>query len=177
MRYLSRPVFIGHAERARLHADVETLRAALVSLPGRLYGGDIAAFARAAGAEGYQVPAIARGVSSQVSRQARADLSADASGFRVMAFNMGSALGGMENADLCRGMLTDPVLAGFTKTLGLGYTDTMREQVANMRAATGFGPGSFPVVAVTHLPSRYAKRPGPYLCQLSVPCREVALDA
>lgn len=177
MRYLSRPVFIGHAERDRLHADVETLRAALVSLPGRLYGGDIAAFARAAGAEGYQVPAIARGVSSQVSRQARADLYADASGFRVMEFNMGSALGGMENADLCRGMLTDPVLAGFTKTLGLGYTDTMREQVANMRAATGFGPGSFPVVAVTDWPSSYAKRLGPYMGKLAVRWREFGLDA
>src|ERR1039458_2817933 len=59
-RYLSRPVFIGAAERDQLHADLENLRTALVSLPDRLYGGDLAAFARAAGAAEVQVSAVDR---------------------------------------------------------------------------------------------------------------------
>ena len=177
MRYLSRPVFIGHAERDQLHADVELLRRAIVSLPDRMYGGDLAAFAKAAGAEGYQLAAILRSTSDPVSRQGRADLYEEGTGFRVMEFNMGSALGGMENADLCRWMLAEPVLAEFAQTHKLGYTDTMREQVANMFAGTGFAPGSFPVVAVTDWPASYAKRLGPYMGKLAVRWRELGFDA
>ena len=51
-RYLSRPLFIGQAERDQLNADLQQVRTALVSLPGRLYGGDLAAFASAAGLHG-----------------------------------------------------------------------------------------------------------------------------
>src|SRR5579859_3464966 len=61
-RYLSRPVFLDHGERARLHADLENLRGALVSLPGRLFGGDVGAFASAMGMTGYQREAIEREV-------------------------------------------------------------------------------------------------------------------
>ncbi len=177
MRYLSRPVFLGHAERDQLHADVEALRRALVSLPDRLYGGDFAAFAQAAGAEGYQLDALLRSRSDLVSSQGRADLYEEGAGFRVMEFNMGSALGGMENADLCRWMLREPVLAEFAAAHKLGYTDTMREQVSNMFAATGFAPGSFPVVAVTDWPTSYAKRLGPYMHKLAARWRELGLDA
>jgi hypothetical protein len=177
LQYLSRPLFAEHAEVSRLHADVETLRAALVSLPDRLYGGDLAAFARAAGAEGYEISAITASRSDPVSPQARADLYEGPGGFGVMEFNMGSALGGMENADLCRTMLRHPVLAQFAAARRLGFADTMREQVANLRAATGFGPDSAPVVAVTDWPTSYAKRLGPYMHQLALRWREFGLDA
>jgi len=43
----------------------------------------------------------------------------------------------------------------------------MREQVTNMLAATGFGPGSFPMVAVADWPSSYATRLGPYMHKLA----------
>jgi hypothetical protein len=46
-RYLSRPLFIGHAESSQLNADLQHIRQALVSLPGRIFGGDLASFARA----------------------------------------------------------------------------------------------------------------------------------
>jgi hypothetical protein len=178
LQYLSRPLFAGQAEAARLQAGVETLRTMLVSLPDRLYGGNFAAFARAAGAEGYEIPAAVASRSDPVSPQARADLYEGADGFGVMEFNMGSALGGMENADMCRTMLQHPVLARFAAEHRLGYVDTMREQVANMRAAAGFGPASAPVVAVTDWPSSYAKRLGPYLHQLARRWREEhGLDA
>jgi hypothetical protein len=177
IKYLSRPLFAGHAEVRQLHADVETLRGVLVSLPDRLYEGDFAAFARDAGAEGYEIAAVAASRSSPVSPQARADLYEDSSGFRVMEFNMGSALGGMENADVCRAMLRHPLLAEFAAAHRLGYVDTMREQVTNMLAATGFAPGSFPVVAVTDWPSSYAGRLGPYMHKLALRWRELGLDA
>jgi hypothetical protein len=177
IQYLSRPLFVGQAECDQLYADVETVRALLVSLPDRLYGGDFAAFARDAGAEGYEIAAIAVSRSHPVSPQARADLYEDSSGFRIMEFNMGSALGGMENADVCHAMLRHPLLADFAAAHQLGFVDTMREQVANMRAATGFGPGSVPVVAVTDWPASYASRLGPYMHKLALRWREHGLDA
>ena len=89
------PVPAGVRRRRRagpLYADVETVRGLLVSLPDRLYEGDFAAFARDAGATDYQVEAMSASRSDPVSPQARADLYEDASGFRLMEFNMGSAL-------------------------------------------------------------------------------------
>ena len=177
IQYLSRPLFVGHQEARALHADVETMRSVLVTLPDRLYEGDFGAFARDAGAEGYELTAAAASRSSPVSPQARADLYEDATGFRLMEFNMGSALGGMENADLCRSMLRHPLLAGFATAHRLGYVDTMREQVTNLRTATGFGPGSAPVVAVTDWPSSYQRRLGPYMHNLARRWRELGLDA
>jgi hypothetical protein len=175
-RYLSRPVFLGHAERDRLHADVENLRAALTSLPGRLFGGDLAAFARAAGAGEAQLPAVLRSRSSPATGQARADLYLDHDGFRLLEINMGSPAAGIDNADICRGLLEHPVLAGFAADHDLVYADTMREQVSTIFAETGFAPGSFPVIAMAAEPGDY-QRLSPYLHRLAPRWRELGLDA
>ena len=176
-RYLSRPLFIGHAERDQLHAHLENLRTALISLPDLLFGGDLGAFARAAGAAPVQVSAILRSRSAPVTRQTRGDLYATEAGFRLMEFNMGSALGGMEIADMCRALLAHPVLAGFAKAHNLSYVDTMREQVNDMFVECGFAPDSFPVVAVTDWPSSYRNKLGPYMHLLAERWRELGLDA
>ena len=59
-RYLSRPLFLGHQERVQLETDLLSLRSALVSMPDRLYGGNLAAFARDVGMTDVQVSAILR---------------------------------------------------------------------------------------------------------------------
>src|SRR3984893_5908236 len=141
-RYLSRPLFLGHRECEQLYADLANLRSALVSLPNRLYGGDLAAFARAMGANEVQVSAIMRSRGVSVTKQSRADLYLDQSGFRLLELNMGSALGGMDNADMSRALLEHPVLAEFAQANGLEYVDTMREQVSNFYTETGFAPRS-----------------------------------
>jgi hypothetical protein len=176
-RYLSRPLFIGHEERDRLYADLEDVRAALVSLPDRLFGGDLEAFARSVAADDVYVSAIVRSRGAPVSVQARADLYADSSGFRLLEYNMGSALGGMDNADMCRALLEHPLLAEFAQTHRLGYVDTMREQVHDMLAECGVEPGSFPMVAVTDWPSSYENDLGPYMRRLATRWRELGLDA
>lgn len=175
--YLCRPLFLGEQEREQLYHDVETVRAALVSLPDRMYDGDFAAFARAVGAGDVYVTELMRDRSAPTSRQARADLYADSSGFKLMELNLGSALGGMENADMCRALLKHPVLMDFARAHGLGYVDTMREQVYDLLTESGFAPGSCPVVAVTDWPSSYANRLGPYFHQLADRWRELGLDA
>jgi hypothetical protein len=175
-RYLSRPLFIGRAEREQLYSDLENVRAALVSLPDRLYGGDIAAYARAVGANEVQVRATLRSTGRPVTRQARADLYADSSGFRRLEFNIGAAVAGMDNADICRGLLAHPVLAEFADSHGLGYVDSMHEQVNNMFAETGTERGSFPMVALAASLARYADV-RTYIRHLVVRWRELGLDA
>ncbi len=174
-RYLPRPLFIGQAEREQLHADLAMIHAAMVSLPDRLFGGDLKAFARAVGASDYQVSAALRSWCRPVSRLARADLYADQSGFRLLEFNFGSTIGGMECSDMCRALLEHPVLADFARTHQLGYVDTMHELANNIFAETGAARGSFPVVAVTDWPSSYEKL-APYLRRLAAPWRELGLD-
>ncbi len=174
-RYLSRPLFLGHREREQLQADLTNLRSALISLPNRLYGGDLAAFARAMGANEVQVSAALRSRGAEVTRQLRADLYLDRNGFRLLELNMGSALGGMDNADMCRGLLEHPVLAEFARARGLTYPDTMGDQVSNYYAETGLAPESRPVVACTDWPTSYQTLE-PYMRHYNARVQKLGLD-
>ena len=175
-RYLSRPLFLGHEERVQLSDDLDNVRSALVGLPTRRYGGDLAAFARDVGMTDVQVSAIMRSRGASVTRQTRADLYVDETGFQLLEYNMGSALGGMDNADMCRALLEHPVLAEFAQASRLDYVDTMREQASNMFAESGFRPGSRPVVATTDWPSSYQTLE-PYIRHYTARLQELGLDA
>ena len=175
-RYLSRPLFIGQAERDQLNADLQQVRAALVSLPGRLYGGDLAAFASAAGLTDDQADAVLRSRNAQVTQLARADLYPEPARLRLLEFNMGSGVAGIDNADICRAMLRHPVLREFAGTHQLSYVDTMRDQVSMIFKETGFTPGSYPVVAVTDWPDHY-QRIGTFLHEVARHWRTLGLDA
>jgi hypothetical protein len=175
--FLTRPLFAGRAEIDRLHADVELVRQVLVSLPERRFGGSITAFGQAVGAVGYQLTAAEISRSTPASPQGRADLYQDAGGFRLMEFNLGSALGGMENIEICQVMLRHPVLAKFAATQLLTFVDSMAEEIVNLRAATGFGAATSPVVAVTDWPRSYARNQGPFIHAIAARWREQGLDA
>jgi len=175
-RYLSRPLFLGHEEREQLFQDMVNLRSALVSLPNRLFGGDLAAFARAMGANDVQVSAIMRSRGTDVTKQLRADLYVDESGgFRLLELNMGSALGGMDNADMARELLEHPLLAEFAQTHDLEYVDTMRDQVANYVIECGFEPGSRPYIACTDWPTSYQTLE-PYMRAYNARVQELGLN-
>ncbi len=175
-RYLSRPLFLGDREREQLSADLVNLRSALVSLPNRLYGGDLAAFARAVGANDVQVSAIMRSRGAAVTKQLRADLYIEeGGGFRLLEFNMGSALGGMDNADMCRALLEHPVLAEFADAHDLEYVDTMVDQVDNYYTECGFAPAARPMVACTDWPSSYQTLE-PYMRAYNARVQQMGLD-
>jgi hypothetical protein len=161
-RYLTRPVFLGQDECQQLQNDLANLHSALVSLPSRLFGGDLAAFSRAVGASELQVSAIMRSRAATVTRQTRADLYVDESGFRLLEMNMGSALGGMDNGDMAEALLEHPVLAEFAQAHGLEYIDTMQDQIDNVFIETGFAPGSRPMVVTCDWPASY-KTLEPYM--------------
>jgi glutathionylspermidine synthase len=102
-----------------------------------------------------QISAILRSRGTQVTQQTRSDLYADETGFKLLEFNMGSAIGGIDQSDMARALLEHPVLAEFAQTHRLEYVDTMREQVHNMFVESGFEPGSHPVVAQVDWPTSF----------------------
>ena len=174
-RYLSRPLFIGYSECQQLYMDVENVRTALLSLPDRLYGGDFAAFAHAAGAYG-PVAAVLTG-QHKPTQLARADLYASKDGFQLLELNHSSAIGGADNVEMCRALLRHPVLAEFARAHGLGYVDTLRNHVDTLFAETRLEPGSCPVVALAVWPTKYGEMPDPYLESIAADWRKLGVDA
>jgi hypothetical protein len=155
-RCMTRPVFLERDQLTILAADVERLHGALTSLPERLFGGDVAAFGRAVGVTGAQADAIARSSAAGPSKLSRADLYQEADGFKVLEVNMGSTVGGLDNALLHQAFLTHPVLAGFVSSRGLTYVDTLGALVEMLRADCGIGPGDKPYVVAVDWPESYA---------------------
>lgn len=174
-RYLSRPVFIGYHESRQLYADVVNVQDALLSLPGALFGGDFAAFARAAGVYGPAAAMLTR--QSTPTRLARADLYATGDGFRLLELNHGSALGGQDNADMGRALLRHPVLAEFARVHGLTCVDTLCHQIETVFAETGVDPRSGPVVALTDWPMQDDTIRDPYLDAIAEDWQSLGVDA
>jgi hypothetical protein len=154
-RCLTRPVFLEGAEVAALGRDVEQLHAALASLPGRLFGGDMAAFAHAVGATDLQARAIMRAAPATPTQLSRTDFYTDEGGFRVLEVNVGSTLGGLDNGLLNEALLTHPVLAGFVSSRGLTYVDTFQVTVDTLRAECGIEAGDNPYVVAVDWPESY----------------------
>jgi len=155
-RSLPRPVFLDYQERAQLEDDLANLHWALAALPRRLFGGDLGEFARAAGMTDPQVAAILRAQDLPPTRLARADMYHDGIGFRLMELNMGSAIGGLDNAVLNHALLTHPALTEFVAENDLSYVDTMGEVANTLRAESGIPAGSRPLVAAVDWPASFA---------------------
>jgi hypothetical protein len=159
-KYLTRPVFLEAAELSALEHDLSLVRSALCSLPQRVYGGNLESFARAIGLTSAQVELVKRSTSPAVgaiTEMARADLYRDASGFRLLEWNLGSTIGGAENVDMCRAILSVAEASLFLNKEGAAYVDTEAAMLATIRAETGYPTGTDPVVAMLDTPSMFAK--------------------
>ena len=154
-RCLSRPAFLAGSDIHRLGADLEVLHSALAGLPDRVFGGDLAAFARAAGLAEPQVKAVVRGCGLAPSRLARADVYQDEAGFHLLEFNIGSTAGGIENTVLNRAMLEHPFIAEFVDEHELTYVETLEEFVQTMLIECKVPTGIRPFVVVTDMPGAF----------------------
>jgi hypothetical protein len=173
-----RPVFLAAAEIQQLCRDLEVLRGAIFRLPRLLFGGDLAAFARANGMEKVQIRAIERssaGVPNAPTSMGRADLYSDRSGFRLMEFNMGSTVG-FDSGDICRGILEDPEFSRFASEEGLQHVDTLTEQVRTFRREMGLPPDARPVIAHVEWPTHFAMN-RPYMSAICKRWRAHGLEA
>lgn len=156
-RYLTRPIFLDAAERDALGADLAAFHELSCALPRRLCGGDVAAYARLVGMGPVQAAAVERTMGDRPVPCVRADLYRAADGFKVLEFNVLSALGGFENAELNRASLEEPTLAGFVADRGLAFADTLAGIVAVLRDELRHADlPSRPRMAVVDWPSSYA---------------------
>jgi len=153
---LTRPAFLDHTERARLHDDLTALQSMLVSLSDRLFDGDLAAFSTAVGMTDAQVTAIMRSRGAQATRLARVDQYPDGTGFRVMEINNGSPIGALDSALLNRAFLGDPLVADFVAEHRLTYADPMAGMVRTLLAECGLADDARPRVAVVDWPESFA---------------------
>jgi hypothetical protein len=145
-------------ELSGLKRDMSLVRSALSTLPQRLYDGDLRAFAQAVGMTEVQAECVLRsgGPSPRaLTAMARADLYKDATGFRLLEWNIGSTIGGVECVDLCQALLAVPEMAAFLAKEGLVYTDTYEEMLATLRSETGLLVGADPVVALVETPGSF----------------------
>jgi hypothetical protein len=175
-QYLSRPLFLGHAESEQLNADLQHVRTALVSLPDLLYGGDLAAFGQAAGLTDLQAAAVLRTRAQHVTHWGRADMYSQPDGLRLLEFNLGSGAGGSDNGDICQELLRHSLLREFARARRLDYPDTMHEQISRIFSECGFEPGSFPMIALVDWPDHFTSL-SPYLDQICARWRPLGLDA
>ena len=152
---LTRPVFLDRSSLAELAGDLSCLHTMLAEIPGRLFGDDVAAFARAAGMNDAQVTAILRSSGAALTTLARADIYRDDAGFHAMEVNVGSTVGGLDNALLNRAFLTQPFVADFVAAHGLGYVDTLAAMTATMRAECGLPDGAPVVMAAADWPESF----------------------
>ncbi len=149
-------MFLEAAQQQLVAADMSALLDLLFTLPRRLFGGDIAAMAAAVGFAPPQVEAIVRTATEHPVRLARADLYHDGQAFRVLEFNVSSALGGWDTSVLARQLLRDPDLASFTDEEGLAFTDTIAAFAEVIRGeCAGLDCPSRPVVALVDWPGTY----------------------
>lgn len=175
-RYLPRPLFLGEAEADQVNGDLQHIRAAMASLPDLLYDGDLAAFARAAGLTDIQASAALRTRAEQVTEWVRADMYPDASGLRLLEFNMGSGVAGSDAGEICRAMLRYPLLREFAREHRLSYVDTMQEQIRLIFSESGFKPDSYPMIALVDWPDHFEVI-GAFLHKVARRWRGTGLDA
>ncbi|MFH9264934.1 hypothetical protein ACH4KN_11820 [Streptomyces sp. NPDC017546] len=158
-RFLDGPAFLGESELRTLVGDLHTVYGLLRSLPERRFGGSTTALAAAVGLDPSASALITRSArTGSLLPLGRADLYHDGAGFRLLEFNITSALGGFENADINRAMLAYPPLEAFVRRHGLRYEDTLGHMVRTMYAecAANIPTDRAPVVAVVDTVENFA---------------------
>jgi hypothetical protein len=146
---LLRPGLLTANEHATLARDLPQLLDLLVSLPHRLFDGDAAAMCDALGIGGAGRSAIVATWSDEALVMGRADLIKQNGSFNLVEFNVHSSVGGLENADLTRALLRQPLFGEFADAEGLQFTDTIDKLAAGLRrAAAARGVRGRPTVAV-----------------------------
>ncbi|QYA98563.1 hypothetical protein KZO11_35835 [Streptomyces anulatus] len=158
-RFLNGPAFLHESELRTLVGDLHTVYGLLRSLPERGFDGSVTALAAAVGLDPLQSALITRSArTGTLLPLGRADLYHDGTGFKLLEFNITSALGGFENADINRAMLAYPPLEEFVRSHGLRYEDTLGHMVRTMYAecAANIPAGRAPVVAVVDTVENFA---------------------
>ncbi|WP_314617903.1 hypothetical protein [Streptomyces stackebrandtii] len=147
---LHRPWFVDAAETEAFARDLGGLFDLLVSLPQRLFGGDMERYGAAIGIDPRLVSLLRRGGSGVPDRLGRADAYHDGTSYKLLEFNLGSEVGGLELAVFNEGLLAVPEFGAFARRHGLGHVDIGARMAAVLRerAKPALSGGTEPVVGL-----------------------------
>ncbi|MFG2246088.1 hypothetical protein [Spirillospora sp. NPDC048823] len=120
---LPRPLFSEEGRTRRAAADLAGLFTLMASLPDRLFDGDRRKFCAAIGADERRT-ALMTALGGEPHLYGRADLYDDGTRFRLLEFNIGSELGGVDVSEVNRVLLAHPEFAEFAGEHGLSHVDT-----------------------------------------------------
>ncbi|TDC84978.1 hypothetical protein E1193_04250 [Micromonospora sp. KC606] len=133
-RFLPRPMFMPDAEILGFAERINALFDLLTSVPDRFFGGDRERYAGAVGMDARRAAYLAR-FTDRPQRYGRADLYHDGTTFRLLEFNIGSALGGMDRAQISAALLQVPAFKEFAAEYRLDFVDTGTQVDRALRAA------------------------------------------
>lgn len=153
-RVFGRPLFVDRAEIDQVTTDAIRVFDLIVSLPNRLFGGDLFAFCAAIRVDPRLVPSLLRGYGSEpVVRYGRADLYHDGKAFRLLEFNIDSEIGGLSSAsELPRLFAENEYFREFAGGRDLSFTQpTERLAEALRQLAAPLSGGRDPVVALLQM--------------------------
>lgn len=155
---LNRPVFLSAEDVAVLERDLNGLFELLKSVPDRLFGGDLRAFAKAVGMSGTQTELVLRGAADELAPLSRADLYRETGGFRLMELNTGSSLGGWQMGEFARALIKDEEFAAFAAEENLVFPDPLaRITEVLRRQAPSLAAVERPLLAITDWPDGFEK--------------------
>jgi hypothetical protein len=178
-RLLPRPIMVDEAEFRAFGRDLVTIFDLVTSLPQRCFDGDFERFRAALGIDDRRGAWMRRLLGDgPPPLYGRADTYYDGSSFKLLEFNIGSALGGLDMVGpLPKAYLRIPAVAEFAAEHSLGYLDTAGDLAAALRnAGKGIGAGE-PVVAVLEGPGGMAayghqrRAIGELLAEQGIDCR------
>jgi hypothetical protein len=148
-RLLGRPFFIDESQMRGIADDLVVLFDILVSLPGRLFDGDLDRYCEVLGIDARRAGLLRRFSGARPTLYGRADLYHDGTSFKLLEFNVGSELGGADRAEISRAVLEVDAFREFAEQHRLGYVHTGRQIAKLLRdTAAPYCCGDRPTVAL-----------------------------
>ncbi len=153
-RLLPRPIMVDGAEYQAFGRDLVSIFELVTSLPERCFGGDFERFRRTLGIDDRHAVRMRRLLGADPPPlYGRADAYNDGTAFKLLEFNIGSALGGLDMVGtLPKAYLRIPAVAEFAAEHGLGYFDMGANLAEALRNAGKSIGAAEPVVAVLEGP-------------------------
>ncbi|SEF04543.1 hypothetical protein SAMN05216489_09915 [Streptomyces sp. 3213] len=148
--YLARPLFVAEREIREFAEDLQHLVETLLSLPDRMFGGDLETFRSVLGISDGRWEVIRRFGALVPPYYGRADMYHDGTSFKLLETNLGSEAGGWGLAsEMSRAAMEVDAFAGFARRNRLGYVHPVRAAVEALRRfGARVAPGREPVVAL-----------------------------
>jgi hypothetical protein len=152
-RTLARPLFVDHHEITGFADDLTALFTLLTSLPERFFDGDLQRYCAALGMDERLAELMRLGATGHPELYGRADAYHDGTSFKLLEFNVGSELGGIDAAQVNRAFLNVASFRAFADRHRLTYVDTAAVLADALRkAAQRVTPNGEPVVALLEGP-------------------------